>query len=238
MSHSILRLILSRRLRQFDRENISQLPRKFRDHSGRPRLAASAMRPAQPLRTKKRNRAVRASAKAAPMISRQLRSLAILAALALAGCTVATLNLGATDYKGKPLSDVTTKLGQPNEVQTIAGQKAYIWNVGNTLSACQIRVVMAGDVVDTYEGSVLSLIDFKRFLAPSISPPKRQVHSSKFLHIGRTVVCSDCRCPKLSAGPNPQRACQGFTGSALLLPGGRGRRSVLSEVSAVRRPLW
>src|SRR6476620_2294925 len=79
--------------------------------------------------------------------------LAILAALALAGCTVATLNLGATDYKGKPLSDVTAKLGQPNEVRTIAGQKAYIWNVGNTLYACQIRVVMAGDVVDTYEGS-------------------------------------------------------------------------------------
>jgi hypothetical protein len=89
--------------------------------------------------------------KAAPMISR--RSLAILAALALAGCTVATLNLGATDYKGKPLSDVTAKLGQPNEVRTIAGQKAYIWNVGNTLYACQIRVVMAGDVIDTYEGS-------------------------------------------------------------------------------------
>jgi hypothetical protein len=89
------------------------------------------------------------------MISRQMRSLAILAALALAGCTVATLNLGATDYNGKPLSDVTAKLGQPNEVQTIAGQKAYIWNVGNTLYACQIRVVMAGDVVDTYEGSAM-----------------------------------------------------------------------------------
>jgi len=132
------------------------------------------------------------------MISRQMRSLAILAALALAGCTVATLNLGATDYKGKPLGDVTAKLGQPNEVQTIAGQKAYIWNVGNTLYACQIRVVMAGDVVDTYEGSVLSLIDFKRFLAPSISPPKRQVHNSKFLHIGLTVVRSDCRCPNAS----------------------------------------
>jgi hypothetical protein len=89
------------------------------------------------------------------MISRQMRSLAILAALALAGCTVATLNLGATDYNGKPLSDVTAKLGQPNEVQTIAGQKAYIWNVGNTLYACQIRVVMAGNVVDTYEGSAM-----------------------------------------------------------------------------------
>ena len=57
------------------------------------------------------------------------------------------------DRQGKPLSDVKAKLGQPSAAQTIAGQKAYIWNVGNTLYACQIRVVMAGDVVDTYEGS-------------------------------------------------------------------------------------
>jgi hypothetical protein len=157
MSHSILRLILSRRLRQFDRENISQLARKFRDRSGRPRPGrkrdAACPAVADEKAKSGSSRACASKTKAAPMISRQMRSLAILAALALAGCTVATLNLGATDYKGKPLSDVTAKLGQPNEVRTIAGQKAYIWNVGNTLYACQIRVVMAGDVVDTYEGS-------------------------------------------------------------------------------------
>jgi hypothetical protein len=39
------------------------------------------------------------------------------------------------------------------ETQIVAGQKAYIWNMGNALYSCQIRVVMAGDVVDTYEGS-------------------------------------------------------------------------------------
>jgi hypothetical protein len=157
MSHSILRLILSRRLRQFGREKISQLARRFRDHSGRPQPDHKRDVACPAVADEKANSGssrVRASkTKAAPMISRQMRSLAILAALALAGCTVATLNLGATDYKGKPLSDVTAKLGTPNAVQTIAGQKAYIWNVGNTLYACQIRVVMAGDVVDTYEGS-------------------------------------------------------------------------------------
>jgi FtsP/CotA-like multicopper oxidase with cupredoxin domain len=88
------------------------------------------------------------------MISSQMRILAILAALALAGCSLGSpLSSGANNYKGKPLSAVTTKLGQPNEVQTIAGQKAYIWNMGNAVYGCQIRVVMAGDVVDTYEGS-------------------------------------------------------------------------------------
>ena len=87
------------------------------------------------------------------MTSGQKRHLAMLAALALAGCSVGALNTGASNYKGKPLSAVTAKLGQPNETQTIGGQKAYIWNMGNALYGCQIRVVMAGDVVDTYEGS-------------------------------------------------------------------------------------
>jgi len=91
--------------------------------------------------------------KNASMISGQMRNLAIVAALALAGCSVGTLNTGANNYKGKPLGAVTAKLGQPNETQTIGGQKAYIWNMGNALYSCQIRVVMAGDVVDTYEGT-------------------------------------------------------------------------------------
>jgi hypothetical protein len=104
---------------------------------------------------KLRRSRVRASkTKAATMIPGQMRRLAILAALALAGCSVgSTLNSGANNYKGKQLSAVTAKLGQPNETQIVAGQKAYIWNMGNALYSCQIRVVMAGDVVDTYEGS-------------------------------------------------------------------------------------
>ena len=91
--------------------------------------------------------------KIASMISGRMHNLAIVAALALVGCSVGSLNTGANNYKGKPLGTVTTKLGQPNEVQTIGGQKAYIWNMGNALYGCQIRVVMAGDVVDTYEGT-------------------------------------------------------------------------------------
>ena len=91
--------------------------------------------------------------KIASMISGRMNNLAIVAALALVGCSVGSLNTGANNYKGKPLGTVTAKLGQPNEVQTIGGQKAYIWNMGNALYGCQIRVVMAGDVVDTYEGT-------------------------------------------------------------------------------------
>ena len=82
-----------------------------------------------------------------------MRSLAVLASLALAGCSLGTLNLGPTNYKGQPLSAVTAKLGPPNETQTIAGQKIYVWRVGTPLYECQIRAVMAGDVIDRYEGT-------------------------------------------------------------------------------------
>ena len=82
-----------------------------------------------------------------------MRNLAILAALALAGCTVGTLNLGTDNYKGQPLSAVMARLGSPEEQETISGQKTYTWIRGSALYQCRIRVVMAGDVVDTYEGS-------------------------------------------------------------------------------------
>ena len=84
-----------------------------------------------------------------------MRNLAILAAaaLALAGCGLGTVNLGASNYKGQPLSAVVTRLGwPPDEVQTIEGQKAYTWTVGQSTSQCKVRVVMAGDVIDSYEG--------------------------------------------------------------------------------------
>jgi hypothetical protein len=81
-----------------------------------------------------------------------MRNLAILAALALAGCSSGTLNLGTHNYKGQPLSAVIAKLGSPEEQQTIAGQKTYTWIRGNALQECRIRVTMAGDVIDSYEG--------------------------------------------------------------------------------------
>jgi hypothetical protein len=82
-----------------------------------------------------------------------MRNLVILAALTLAGCSIGTLNLGTNNYKGQPLSAVVTTLGSPDEQETIAGQKTYTWVRGNTLYQCRIRVIMAGDVVDSYEGS-------------------------------------------------------------------------------------
>jgi hypothetical protein len=87
-----------------------------------------------------------------------MRNLVILAtsalSLALAGCALGDVKIGATNYKGQPLSAVTTRLGwPPNQTQTIAGQKVYTWNEGNTLAGCQVQVVMAGDVIDSYTGS-------------------------------------------------------------------------------------
>ena len=83
-----------------------------------------------------------------------MRNLAIVAALALAGCSG---SLGSTsarnDFRGQPLSAVEAKLGFPHQQQTIAGQKVYTWFEGQSLTPCKVQVVMAmaGDVVDSYE---------------------------------------------------------------------------------------
>jgi hypothetical protein len=87
------------------------------------------------------------------------RNLAILAAaLALAGCgAMPGLPLpdvkARNDYKGKPLSAVTVELGYPDFQQTVAGQKTYTWRRGTAMQECLIKVVMAGDVVDSYDTS-------------------------------------------------------------------------------------
>jgi hypothetical protein len=82
-----------------------------------------------------------------------MRNLAILGALALAGCTIGTINLGPNNFRGQPLSAVVTKLGSPDGQETIAGQKTYTWRMGTPLYECRIRVTMAGDVIDSYETS-------------------------------------------------------------------------------------
>ncbi|MGA2058052.1 MAG: hypothetical protein ABSG88_22450 [Bradyrhizobium sp.] len=87
------------------------------------------------------------------------RYLAILATLALTGCGGAMPNLslpiGAerNDYKGKPLSALTARLGYPTYQQTINGQKTYSWRIGSGIQQCTISVVMAGDVVGAYNTS-------------------------------------------------------------------------------------
>jgi len=83
-----------------------------------------------------------------------MRNLAILAALGLTGCLGDELKLGGADnnFKGRPLSAVTAKLGSFQEQGMIDGQKTYTWIMGNSTYECRIRVTMAGDVVDTYEG--------------------------------------------------------------------------------------
>lgn len=86
------------------------------------------------------------------------RYLAVLATLTLAGCG-AMPNLSApdikprNDFKGKPLSAVTTQLGYPDFQRTYAGQKTYTWRRGTAAQECLITVVMAGDVVDSYDTS-------------------------------------------------------------------------------------
>jgi hypothetical protein len=88
----------------------------------------------------------------------QLKHLAILAALTLAGCgAMPGFSLpdvkARNDFKGKPLSAVTTVLGNPDFQRTVAGQKTYAWRRGTATQECLITVVMAGDIVDSYDAS-------------------------------------------------------------------------------------
>jgi hypothetical protein len=85
----------------------------------------------------------------------QPRNLTILATLVLAGCgAMPNLSLPATnDFKGKPLSAVIARFGSPDFQRTVAGQKMYTWRIGTAIQECNIRVVMAGDIVESYETS-------------------------------------------------------------------------------------
>jgi len=81
--------------------------------------------------------------------------LAIVATLALAGCgAMPNLSLPAlkrNDFKGKPLSAVTERLGFPDGQDTVDGQKRYTWRKGAADRQCLITVVMAGDIVESYD---------------------------------------------------------------------------------------
>jgi len=81
--------------------------------------------------------------------------LAVLATLALAACgAMPSLSLPSAkqrnDFKGKPLSAVTERLGFPDYQRTVDGQKTYVWRRGPATRECLITVVMAGDIVDSY----------------------------------------------------------------------------------------
>ena len=54
------------------------------------------------------------------------------------------------DFKGQPLSAVTARLGYPTFSDTADGQKIYYWRIGVATQECRIKVVMAGDIVDSY----------------------------------------------------------------------------------------
>lgn len=85
-----------------------------------------------------------------------LNLLTVLATLALAGCgAMPSLSFPAAkernDFKGKPLSAVTSQLGFPDYQDTVNGQKVYRWRRGTALQECRITAVMAGDVVESYD---------------------------------------------------------------------------------------
>lgn len=86
------------------------------------------------------------------------RNLMVLAALALAGCGgMPGLSLqdvkARNDFKGKPVSVIIGRLGNPDLQQTISGQKFYMWRIGSGTQNCLISAGISGDVVDSYNAT-------------------------------------------------------------------------------------
>jgi hypothetical protein len=81
----------------------------------------------------------------------------VLLCAAMGGCSISTIKEGMNDLKGQPISAAIAKLGLPNEEATIAGIKTYTWRTstiaGGDQYQCRIRVIMAGDVIGSYEGT-------------------------------------------------------------------------------------
>lgn len=88
-----------------------------------------------------------------------MRHIAILAlSAALTACAGQVIKDGMTKMVGQPLSVAIAKLGHPTEERVIAGQKVYVWltrtmDEGTELK-CQIRVIMQGEVIGTFDYDV------------------------------------------------------------------------------------
>jgi hypothetical protein len=74
---------------------------------------------------------------------------------ALGGCAGDIIKQGMNNLQGQPISAAIAKLGIPNDERVIADQKVYTWYTSTfdegTQLQCKIRVVMAGDVIGSYD---------------------------------------------------------------------------------------
>jgi hypothetical protein len=88
----------------------------------------------------------------------RINHLAVLASLALAGCGgMPGLSLpdvkARNDFKGKPVSVIIARLGNPDFQQTISGQKFYMWRIGTATQNCLVAAGISGDMVDSYDAT-------------------------------------------------------------------------------------
>jgi hypothetical protein len=80
---------------------------------------------------------------------------ALALALTLAGCVGDMIKKGMSPLVGQPLDAAIAKLGVPSSESTIADKKVYTWVTQNfvegTAYRCQIRVIMSGDVIGSFD---------------------------------------------------------------------------------------
>ena len=62
-----------------------------------------------------------------------MRYLALMMAVALAGCALEAVRDRMAGYRGQPVSALIDKLGIPTEERVIAGRKVYIWSTSRNM---------------------------------------------------------------------------------------------------------
>lgn len=88
----------------------------------------------------------------------RINHLSVLASLALVGCGgMPGLSLpdvkARNDFKGKPVSVIIARLGNPDYQQTISGQKFYMWRIGTATQNCLVAAGISGNIVDSYDAT-------------------------------------------------------------------------------------
>ena len=70
-------------------------------------------------------------------------------------CSSSIIDQSMSSMVGKPLSAATAKLGFPDQEQVIAGRKVFTWLTSGffegTSEKCQIRVIMNGDLIGSFD---------------------------------------------------------------------------------------
>lgn len=89
------------------------------------------------------------------MGAENMQKMIAVAVLALAGCAMSGIKEGMDNLNGRPVSEVFSRLGTPNDERVIGGRQVYIWGSrtveSGTERSCEVRVVAVNGLVASWD---------------------------------------------------------------------------------------